>query len=96
VRATYAVTWSEDGAHRSSGRLELTDRAVELTAAGASLEVPYDEIEAVAVARGRADRLDGRPTLVLQRVAGAPVRIASVVQSWILAELADRLAHHAV
>jgi hypothetical protein len=96
---TYAITWDEAGHRPYSGKLELRPRALRLEAgADGDLrtsvvrEVPYDDVTEVRVGRTALDRIGDRPTLIVERRAGAPLRIASVVQPGIVAELAERLA----
>jgi hypothetical protein len=77
--------------------LELVPSAIRLegaAAAGDSVveEVPFRELAGVHIARSATDRLEGRPTLVLERADGAAVRIASVAQSGIVSELAEKLS----
>lgn len=96
MRITYGVVWREGEAPLCRGRLELLPDALLLDgvsgAAPAVREIDYKELSKVRVGRAKADRLDGRPTLVLDLVSGERVVIASVAQSGIAAELADRLA----
>ncbi|HEV8602563.1 MAG TPA: cupin domain-containing protein [Gaiellaceae bacterium] len=94
--ASYAITWQEADRKPHSGRLELKPRGLAFEGSNgeglASEEVPYDDLAAVRIARAADDRLSGRPTLVLERRAGLPIRIASVVQPGIISELAEHLA----
>lgn len=96
MKRSYAVTWSEPNRSAVSGRLHLgpTEVIFDGGTNGTAMhaEVPFAEIAAVTVARTGDARLDERPTLVLSRRGAGPVRIASVVSSWIIPELADRLA----
>jgi hypothetical protein len=96
MRASYAITWQESGAKPRSGRLELKPRGLGFEGSngnGATIEeVDYGELSAVRIARTPGDRLAGRPTLVLERRAGGPIRIAGVAQPGIISELAEHLA----
>jgi len=96
MRISYAVTWQEPDAEPRSGRLELKSRGLDFEGSNgngsATEEVTYDELSAVRIARTPADRLSGRPTLVLERRTGGPIRIASVAQPGIISELAEQLA----
>jgi hypothetical protein len=99
VRTTYAVTWQEKDRSPFSGRLELRPRGLRFEAVGDGearpqivRDVGYDDVAEVRVGRGAADRIGGRPTLVVERRAGGPVRIASIAQAGIVSELAERLA----
>lgn len=96
MRTTYAVTWQHSSGQSSSGKLELTPEAMTFEGSAGngpvSMEIGYDEISTIRVARASADCLAGRPTLVLERRGDAPIRIASVAQTGIISELAERLA----
>lgn len=93
---SYGVVWREDSLPIASGKLELLTDAVRLDGITdgqpTTRELPYDSLVTVRVGRSPVDRLDGRPTLVIERRTGMPIRIASVGQSGVVAELAERLA----
>jgi hypothetical protein len=94
---SYAVVWSEDGGPVYAGKVELGQRSVLLAGrARPALEsrrrLLYEELADLHVERRPAARLAGRPTLVLQRRHGGPVRIASVQGLGALHELAEALA----
>ncbi len=95
MRTTYAVSWQESDGARHSGGLELGAGALRLEGrngdAVATRALDYADLESVHVARAVEDRLQGRPTLLLELVDGSRVRIAGVAQSGIVAELAERL-----
>jgi hypothetical protein len=88
----YAVTWRPGAGAVHSGRLELApDRLV--LANGSALDiVEYGELRGVRVGRTADERLAGRPTLVLDRRTGEPIRIAAVGQTGIISELAEHLS----
>lgn len=96
MRITYAVTWQETGAPPKSGRLEFGLEALALEGANGGepvrLEVPYGDVASFQPARESADRLGGRPTLVLRLRTGGTLRIASVAQSGVVGELTHRLS----
>ncbi|MDQ3875983.1 MAG: hypothetical protein M3322_10645 [Actinomycetota bacterium] len=90
---TYAVTWQkgDDGLH--SGKAELRARELHLEATGETVEdIRYDDLSGVSIGRRLAERLSGRPTLILERRSRKAIRIASVSQLGIISELAERLA----
>ena len=93
---TYAITWQESDGTRHSGRLELGHDSLRLQGGNgdvsASRVLPYSAIDSFRPARATGDRLQGRPTLLLELHDGTTVRIASVAQPGIVAELSDRLA----
>jgi hypothetical protein len=96
MRITYGVVWREDEAPLSRGKLELLPDALRLDGVTGSTsavrEIAYNELAGVRVGRAGGERLDGRPTLVLDLVTGTRLTIASVAQSGIAAELVERLA----
>jgi hypothetical protein len=96
MRASYAVTWQEPGAKPRSGRLELAERGLVFEGGNGNgpeaHELPYAELHSVHVTHAAGERLDGRPTLVVERRRGGPIRIASIVQPGIISELAEYLA----
>jgi hypothetical protein len=96
MRTSYAVVWRERGRAPATGKLELLPRAVRLEGMAESRptlrEIAYDSLKSVRVGRSTEDRIDGRPSLVLERRSGEPVAITSVAQPGIVAELAERLA----
>ncbi len=95
MRTSYAVVWREGDEPTASGRLEVGTRSVVLDGAvkgdPVSREIRFDDLLTVRVGRSEADRLDGQPSLVLERRTGTPIRVASVAQPGIVAELAQRL-----
>ena len=95
MHITYGVVWREGEASLSRGKLELLPLVVRLDgvtgSAHTAREIPYEELAAVRIGRSETERLDGRPTVVLELVSGARVVVASVAQSGIAAELVERL-----
>jgi|1186.fasta_scaffold49050_2 hypothetical protein len=95
MRTSYGVIW-QNGGTLNAGKLELAPGAVRLEGTspeGAVVyELPYHDLAGVHIARGGAERLENRPTLVLEQVDGAALRVASVAQSGIVAELAEKIA----
>ena len=93
---SYGVVWREDALPVASGKLELLPTALRFEGAAGGRptthEVAYDSLSLVRVGRAPSDRVDGRPSLVLERRSGVPITIASVGQSGVVAELAERLA----
>ncbi len=55
------------------------------------LEVPYADLERVRMAAGREERLDGRPTLVIEAKPARRLQVASVAGLGVLREVADVL-----
>lgn len=80
----------------SSGRLELGAHALSLEGRNGSsfvsLAYPYRDISGIRIARAAHDRLQGRPTLIVDLAGAGSLRIASVAQPGIVSELAARLS----
>jgi hypothetical protein len=95
MQISYAVTWQEPDGDRHSGRLELDTDALRLEGRNGdgrlTKVVRYDDLKEFRLARSSGDRVQGRPTLVLELTNGSELKLASVAQPGIVAELADRL-----
>lgn len=96
MRVTYAVTWQEPDGARHSGRLELGTDALRLEgrngAGSLKRSVHYSDVERYWLAHSSGDRLQGRPTLILELTDDSDLKIASVAQPGIIGEVAERLA----
>jgi hypothetical protein len=96
MQVTYAVTWEGPEGTRRSGRLELGADALHLGGSNgdgtASKALPYSDVSRFRLARSSGERLQGRPTLLLELRGGEMLKIAGVSQPGIVAELSDRLA----
>jgi len=90
----YAVVFRENGRENSAGSLEL--RQDELLLSGGSqdrhrdLSVPFGEVIDVHVGRKRSERLNGYPTLVVER-GDAPTVLVAPLGASLLHEIADLL-----
>jgi hypothetical protein len=93
---TYAVSWEEPDGSPGSGRLELGTDALLLEGLNGSSAVrhafPYGNMAGLRIARTANERLQGRPTLIVDLVGGRTLRLAGVAQPGIVSELASRLA----
>jgi superfamily II helicase len=87
---TYAVLWSEAAGPVRAGKLELGEDAIRLEGAAART-IPYNEIAGLRVARGLAERIQGRPSLVIDLAGGGKLRIGSLAGPGTLHELAEKL-----
>lgn len=96
MRVTYAVSWTEPNGSPGSGRLELGTDALMLEGQNGSAPIrrvfPYRNMSGFRIARGAGERLQGRPTLIVDLVNGGSLRIAGVAQPGIVSELASRLS----
>ncbi len=93
---SYGVVWREGDSPLARGKLELLPSSVKLDGVADSRpvirEVPYENLAVVRVGRSSSDRLDGHPSLLLERRSGQSIAIASVAQAGVVAELAEKLA----
>jgi hypothetical protein len=93
---TYAVSWEEPSGAAASGRLELGADALLLDGrngnSARSRVFPYRDISGFRVARAVHERLQGRPTLIVDLAGEGSLRIAGVAQPGIVSELASRLS----
>jgi len=96
MRTSYGVVWQEGDLPLARGKLELLGQSVRLDGVAGTQptkrDIPYESLAGVRVGRSGEDRLDGRPSLVLERRSGQLISIASVAQPGVVAELAERLA----
>jgi len=92
MERSYGVVWREGAQSSHSGKLELLPRSMRLEGREGSTEVPYEGVAAVRVGRLASDRIDGRPSIIVERRSGAPIAIATVAQQSVVSEIAERLA----
>ena len=81
----------------SFGRLVFTPQALVLEGRngdehGVTRTIGFDEVRGFHVGRAGDERLDGQPTLVIERAGGDWVITSKVVHAGVLQELVDRLA----
>lgn len=95
MRTSYGVVWREGDHPLARGKLELLPRAVRLDGMTGSVpttrEIAYDYLSEIRIGRSPEERIDGRPSLVLEPRTGDTLSIASVAQAGVLAEIAERL-----
>ena len=93
---SYGVVWQETGSALVAGKLELDCDRLRLEGSDCDhltvCVLAYRDLATVRINRDLADRLDGRPTLLLERSNGDTIRIASLAQAGIVSEIAERLA----
>jgi hypothetical protein len=94
MRTSYGVIW-QNGGTLNAGKLELAAGAVRLEGTNpegaVSFELPFSDLAGVHIARAGTERLENRPTLVLEQRGGEDLRVAAVTQNGIVAELAEKL-----
>jgi len=92
---SYAAIWRAPGGQVAHGKVVLDRDMLRLEGSSAEglsrREIRYTEIEGVRVGRGPDERLNSRPTLVLER-RSAPALQLDVLGAGMLFELADVLA----
>lgn len=93
---SYGVVWRENERGPVAGKLELDYDRLRLEGNDrghlAVCVLAYRDLATVRIDRDRADRLDGRPTLVLELLNGDTIRIAALAQAGIVTEIAEHLA----
>jgi hypothetical protein len=96
MRKSYGVVWREGTRPLARGKLELLPRAMRLEGMTGSepttREIAYDYLTEIRIGRSPEERIDGHPSLVLAPRTGDTLSIASVAQSGVVAELAERLS----
>jgi hypothetical protein len=96
MNLSYGIVWREGTLPLATGKLEFLARGVRLDglvgSRRATLELGDAALAGIRIGRTAGERLDGRPTLILERRSGPPIRITSVPQSSLLADIAERLA----
>ena len=92
MQQTYGVVWKDGDSPVTSGSLEFRSQGLRLAGRDGTEDVPYADLKSVRVGRANGDRLDGRPTILLERTDGVRLTIATVGQSAVVREIADRVA----
>src|SRR5947207_10964655 len=96
MRKSYGFVWREGKRPLSRGKLELLPRTMRLEGMTGSepttREIAYDYLSEIRIGRSAEERIDGHPCLLLEPRTGDTLSIASVAQSGVVAEIAERLA----
>jgi hypothetical protein len=97
MKTTYAVKWREPDGQTFLGHLALGPRTLCLEGRGTEgpvveRQIGYDELQGLRLGSDRAERLDGRPALVVERADGLYLVASAEMGAGIVQELLDRLA----
>ena len=92
MERSYGVVWKEGSREAVPGKLELLPRLLRLEGLESTREVPYESVAAIRVGRAACDRINGGPSVVVERNLGDPITIATVAQPSVVGEIAERLA----
>ncbi|MGZ4258052.1 MAG: hypothetical protein ACXVRE_09830 [Gaiellaceae bacterium] len=92
MQRTYGVVWREGASQLATGKLELRASGVRLEGRLGTQDISYTGVSSVHVGRKPEERIDGRPSIVLERFGRPPVTIATVAQPSLVGEIAERLA----
>jgi hypothetical protein len=92
MRTSYGVVWREGESPLSAGRLELLPSGLRLDGLEGSQDIPYELVAGIRVGRLAGERIDGRPSVVLERRTGGTVTIATVAKQSLVGEIVERLA----
>lgn len=92
MRTSYGVVWRDGASPLATGKLELLPRGIRLDGLEGAQEIPYEFLAGVRVGRLAGERIDGRPSVVLERRTGAPVTISTVAKPSLVGEIVERLA----
>lgn len=97
MKTTYAVKWREPDGQTYLGRLALGPRTLDLEGrnpAGPVVgrQISYEDVQGLRLGSHGQDRLDGRPTLVVERADGTYLVTGAGQSAGIVQELVERLA----
>jgi hypothetical protein len=95
MQKRYGVVWRTGSMPLSTGMFEL--RSHDLRFEGLSGSRPtaqtiaYSALAGVRIGRSADERIDGRPTVILEQRVGLPVTLTTVAQPSLLGEIVERL-----
>jgi hypothetical protein len=97
MEPSYAVKWREPNGHTFLGKLELGPNALVLEGRNGAEDVirrtlQFDQLRSFRLGQEPSERLDGRPTLVIERPGGDVLVNSAVVHAGVLQELVGRLS----
>jgi hypothetical protein len=92
----YGVVWREGSLPLATGMLELGPRELRfeglVDSQPTTQTIPYEDLAGVRVGRSQSERIDGRPTVIVERRGGLPVTLTTVAQPSLVGEIVERLA----
>jgi hypothetical protein len=92
----YAIVWREGALPLAAGMLELGTERLRfegLTGSQpAGQTIRYEDLVGVRVGRSAAERIEGRPAVILELRGGVRVTLTTVAQPSLLGEIVERLA----
>jgi hypothetical protein len=92
---TYPAVWAEPGDAPRAGAAALTDEGLSLTGGSATASSPlvirYEDVVSVSIVRDPEQRLNGLPTLAIDRRGVPPLRLCTIGLG-VLGELNELLA----
>jgi hypothetical protein len=95
MQKSYGVVWREGLLPLAMGMLELRPHDLRFDGLAdsrpATQTIPYEDLAGVRVGRSSAERIDGRPTVILERRTGLPLTHTTVAQQALLGEIVERL-----
>ena len=97
MKTTYAVKWREPDGQTFLGRLALGPHTLVLEGRGrdgpvVERQIGYEELRGLRLGSRGAERLDGRPALVVERTDGSYLVTSAGMSAGIVQELVERLA----
>jgi hypothetical protein len=97
VKTSYAVKWREPSGHTYLGKLEFDPSGLVLEGRNGDERdvrrtIAFDDLRGFRLGSTDAERLEGRPTLVVQRPGGDVLITSTVMHAGVLQELVHRLS----
>jgi hypothetical protein len=96
MQKRYGIVWREGSLPLATGMLELGPRELRFEGLADSKPtmqaIPYEDLAGVRVGRSQSERIDGRPTVIVDRRGGLPVTLTPVAQPSLVGEIVERLA----
>ena len=89
------VIWAEDGGSPLAGRLDVDADGLHLDGGSRSArsirDLAYADIASARIGRNDGDRMNGRPAMLLQLIAGGTLSVVSFDRPGALVELLHRV-----